>query len=218
MNVHWKPLLLLVIGVTVLGCAHLPEPEGGTAPASAEGGNDVLIEDPAPPMLASYTEPERSEEPAVEEEIADELADEPALDDTVPRHWPVDHEDRHVISEYGPRSSGFHKGIDIKAPLGTPVIAAASGTVEESGYGRGYGQYVLIKHSPEFSTLYGHLKSRLVEVGQKVQWGETIGLLGASGNASTHHVHFEVIWNGEHADPAFFLPAWEFIPGYEGSE
>ncbi len=204
-----RNVVAYILTMLALGCAHVTEPprEPGTAPVPADQASIVVA---VAPLSEAPDKPE-----APETDVSENTT---VRDDFVPRHWPVAHKTRHVVSTYGNRSGRFHKGIDIKAPRGTPVLAAASGVVVESGNGRGYGQYVLIEHGPEFRTRYAHLQSRLVKVGRHVEWGETIGLLGATGNATTPHVHFEVIWNGKPSDPAFFLPAWEYLPGYATHE
>lgn len=85
-----------------------------------------------------------------------------------------------------------NNGVDISAKCGTPVYAAESGVVIESqdGWNGGYGNYIVIKHN-EFETLYGHLSQRYVEVGDYVEKGNLIGLVGATGKATGCHLHFE---------------------------
>jgi len=200
-------LLTLLLCLSFTGCAHLDAAGPDTTESVSNPAPPHVVRRPEAPVMATYAGPDEAQG-----------AGDTRPDDGVPRRWPVAHDERTVISPYGSRSSGFHKGIDIKAPQGAPVIAAAGGVVQKSGTQRGYGQYVVIEHSAEFSTVYGHLKERLVEVGEEVRAGETIGLLGATGNATTHHVHFEVVWKGDCADPAIFLPAWEYLPGFEPDE
>lgn len=106
----------------------------------------------------------------------------------------------------------FHTGIDLAAPLDTPVQAAASGvvilatsSVDTAGHLAGYGNYVVIGHGGGFMTLYGHLDKLLVSPGQVVQQGETIGLLGSTGWSTGPHVHFEIRKNGVYTDPAPYI-------------
>lgn len=106
----------------------------------------------------------------------------------------------------------FHTGLDIAAPLGTPVGAAAAGkvilatsSIDSQGHLVGYGNYVVIAHGDGFLTLYGHLEKILVTAGQEVQQGQVIGLEGATGNATGPHVHFEIRLNGIYVDPAPYL-------------
>jgi murein DD-endopeptidase MepM/ murein hydrolase activator NlpD len=101
-----------------------------------------------------------------------------------------------------------HSGIDIEAPKGTPVLAAADGTVRVSEYnhGGGYGYYVIIDHEDGFSTLYAHLEMQdtpLVEPGQEVEAGEKIGTVGVTGYSTGPHLHFELRnRNDDPVDPA----------------
>lgn len=105
-----------------------------------------------------------------------------------------------------------HSGIDIEAPKGTPVLAAADGTVRVSEYnhGGGYGYYVIIDHEDGFSTLYAHLEMQdtpLVGPGQEVEAGEQIGTVGVTGYSTGPHLHFELRnSNDEPVDPAEY---WE---------
>jgi murein DD-endopeptidase MepM/ murein hydrolase activator NlpD len=95
----------------------------------------------------------------------------------------------------------MHQGIDIHAPHGTSIVAADSGTVVTAGYGRGWGNYIVVSHGNGVSTLYSHMSSFAVGVGASVSKGQHIGAVGSSGNATTPHLHFEVIVNGTRIDP-----------------
>jgi len=106
-----------------------------------------------------------------------------------------------VTSGYGPRSGGNHQGIDICAPHGSNVYASDSGTVVTSTYGGGYGNYIVISHGNGTTTLYAHLSSRWVGVGESVSKGQVIGLVGSTGRSTAPHVHFEVTMNGSRVDP-----------------
>jgi lipoprotein NlpD len=122
---------------------------------------------------------------------------------TVPFAWPVEGP---VISTFGQRRSGWHGGIDIKAPLGTPVWAAAGGVVIASGVETSYGLVVKIEHRRGFVTVYAHNDVNLVEVGDRVDAGEMIALVGQTGRATTHHVHFEIRHEGLAYNPLYLLP------------
>jgi hypothetical protein len=101
-----------------------------------------------------------------------------------------------------------HKGIDISAYLGTPLLAADSGTIsvaQTGGYNGGYGNYVVIDHGNGFSTLYAHLSSLSVQVGDVVAKGQRIGAAGATGMATGAHLHFEIRYNNVHRNPLCFL-------------
>lgn len=99
----------------------------------------------------------------------------------------------------------FHKGVDIAAPTGTAVHAAASGEVVFSGWQRGYGRIIEIEHPDGLKTVYAHNSSNLVSVGQQVQQGEKIAKVGETGRATGPHLHFEIRKHNSPVDPASFL-------------
>ena len=101
----------------------------------------------------------------------------------------------------------FHTGIDLVEPFGSPVYAADDGIVALVGNsGGGYGNYVVIAHAGGFDTLYGHLSTALVQVGQTVTQGTVIGLEGSTGNSTGAHLHFELRINQKPVNPAPYLP------------
>jgi len=99
----------------------------------------------------------------------------------------------------------MHNGIDIGVPSGTPVAAAAAGTVIVASYQGNCGNMVAIDHHGGLSTLYCHLSQMFVGVGQIVQRGQAIGAAGATGDATGPHVHFQVMQNGHPVDPMSYL-------------
>lgn len=102
----------------------------------------------------------------------------------------------------------FHTGVDIAAPFGTTVMAAADGVVVAVGHTRiGYGNYVVIAHGGGIMTLYGHLLETNVDVGNTVVRGQRIGLEGSTGWSTGPHVHFELRVNDAVVDPMPYLPA-----------
>jgi murein DD-endopeptidase MepM/ murein hydrolase activator NlpD len=104
----------------------------------------------------------------------------------------------------------FHYGVDISAPLGTSVMAAADGVVVAVGHTRvGYGNYVVIGHGGGIATLYGHLLDTTVNVGDAVLRGQQIGHEGSTGLSTGPHVHFELRLNEQVLDPMPYLP----VPG-----
>ena len=112
-----------------------------------------------------------------------------------------------TINEEG-GASDFHKGIDINKPgcAGEPIVASASGTViTASNTGNGYGIHVVIDHGNKIATLYGHMSSCCVNVGDEVKQGQTIGYIGCTGYAYGNHCHFEVRVNGQHTDPLNYV-------------
>lgn len=98
-----------------------------------------------------------------------------------------------MSSGYGPRSGGFHKGIDFAAPLGTPIPAQYGGTVVQAGPASGFGNWVVIKPSgASVDTIYGHMKRMKVKTGQHVKAGQIIAWVGSEGQSSGPHVHYEL--------------------------
>ena len=107
---------------------------------------------------------------------------------------------------FGKRSGGRHAGIDILALAATEVHAASQGLVEYAGSGmRGHGRVVILDHGEGITTLYGHLAAIRVQSGETVRVGAVIGTVGRSGNATTHHLHFELRVDGETVDPVPYL-------------
>jgi murein DD-endopeptidase MepM/ murein hydrolase activator NlpD len=98
----------------------------------------------------------------------------------------------------------MHEGIDIGAGYGTPIAAAASGTVIYAGWMGGYGNLIIIDHGGGIATAYGHQSSFAVGGGQ-VSQGQTIGYVGCTGHCFGPHLHFEVRVNGSPVDPLGYL-------------
>jgi murein DD-endopeptidase MepM/ murein hydrolase activator NlpD len=116
--------------------------------------------------------------------------------------WPVNGP---VVSGFGPRWGSFHEGIDIAVPTGTPVRAAASGSVSIAGSVSGYGNYTCIDHGGGLSTCYAHQERILVSVGEQVAQAQIIGISDCTGHCLGPHVHFEVRVNGQPVDPLGYL-------------
>lgn len=118
-----------------------------------------------------------------------------------------------LMSGFGARTDPFlgqaamHYGLDLSAPIRTPVMSTAPGTVVVAGWRSRYGRMVEIDHGNGLRTRYGHLYKINVRRGQKVDFREPIGLLGSSGRSTGPHVHYEVLINGEPTDPNKFLRA-----------
>jgi murein DD-endopeptidase MepM/ murein hydrolase activator NlpD len=99
----------------------------------------------------------------------------------------------------------MHEGIDIAVGEGTPVRAAAAGTVIYAGWMGGYGNLVVVDHGNGLSTAYAHNSSLAASVGQSVAAGEVVSYSGNTGNSTGPHVHFEVRVNGSAVDPLSYL-------------
>jgi len=130
-----------------------------------------------------------------------QLADAPSI-------WPVE---GRVGSSFGEREDPFngegkfHSGIDIEAPYGTPLRAAADGNVSSASMGAGYGREVVLDHGHDVLTIYGHLSSIVALPGQHVIRGQVIGYVGQSGRATGPHLHYEVRVHNVPVNPHKYL-------------
>jgi murein DD-endopeptidase MepM/ murein hydrolase activator NlpD len=122
--------------------------------------------------------------------------------------WPVE---GRVGSSFGQRQDpingegAFHSGLDIDAPYGTPVRAAADGDVTGMSMGAGYGRQIVLDHGHEVLTVYGHLSAIAVVPGQHVTRGQIIGNVGQSGRATGPHLHYEVRVHNVPVNPHKYL-------------
>lgn len=107
----------------------------------------------------------------------------------------------HPITE----KRGFHTGLDMAAPEGTPISAVYYGRVTRTGEGASWGKYVLVEHSDGFETFYCHLSEIYAEEGAVIRQGETLGLVGSTGMSTGPHLHFEVRINEIRVDPEMLL-------------
>jgi murein DD-endopeptidase MepM/ murein hydrolase activator NlpD len=122
-----------------------------------------------------------------------------------PSIWPVQ---GRIISGFGYRTypwREFHAGVDISSGYGTPIRAAASGTVAFSGWRGGYGKCVIVNHGSGNSSLYGHSSKILVTNGQSVKKGQIIAYVGNTGRSTGPHLHYEVRRNGQPINPVAYL-------------
>lgn len=117
--------------------------------------------------------------------------------------WPVQGP---IMSPYGARGGRTHEGLDIDAPTGRPVQAAAAGEVVYAGVMSGYGNLVEVRHGSGLSTRYAHLSRIDVRVGQSVDQGLVVGAAGMTGRTSAPHLHFEVRIGGVAQNPLGYLP------------
>lgn len=117
-----------------------------------------------------------------------------------------------ITSEFGIRNDPFdgkkarHEGTDIAAPKGTEIVAAAGGTVSYVGYDDdGYGKYFKITHSDKVMTLYAHCSEILVSKGDIVTAGQTVALVGSTGQSTGNHLHFEIRVDGKAVNAMWYL-------------
>jgi murein DD-endopeptidase MepM/ murein hydrolase activator NlpD len=110
-----------------------------------------------------------------------------------------------ITSGFGPRWGSFHYGLDIGAGFGTPIHAAAAGTVIYAGWYDGFGNFVIVDHGGGLSTTYGHQSQIAVSVGEHVEQGQLIGYVGSTGFSTGPHLDFEVRVNGTPVDPLGYL-------------
>lgn len=124
--------------------------------------------------------------------------------------WPVNGP---VSSRFGRRGfGGWHSGVDIQAPQGRPIRAAAAGTVLFSGWQSSYGRVVKIAHAGGFTTVYAHNLKNSVQAGDRVQPSTVIGAVGRTGRATADHLHFEVRRQGRAQNPLPLLERREPTP------
>jgi murein DD-endopeptidase MepM/ murein hydrolase activator NlpD len=129
---------------------------------------------------------------------------------TVPSLWPVAGSLESGFggrrNPFGGSSMEFHTGQDIEAAQGTPINAAASGTVTYAGWMNGYGNLVILDHGDGLSTRYGHQSRIEVKVGQSILRGQLLGFVGSTGRSTGPHLHYEVRINDHPVDPRQYLP------------
>ncbi|HPQ71839.1 MAG TPA: M23 family metallopeptidase [bacterium] len=209
-------VILLVLGVGVLVdylgdkrelremTAALAKGSGGTR--APESGIDWADADLADADLPMKLDKRLIELAPVDRFFAPDFIDTLAL----PAAWPVR---GWVTSEFGPRPEAltgrreFHPGIDIAAPISTPVYAPADGFVLFVGEVPIYGQYLVLRHGHGLTTHYGHLSRALVLEGQTVREGEQMARVGSTGQSTGAHLHYEVRLHDVPVDPRRYLPA-----------
>ncbi len=191
-------------GVTVAGLVaanRLSGPE-----ATLRLGQRLLIPWPrlATPPTTVGTAPRRPRAPVALRVPATLVLAVPDFGDLLPLFaWPLDGP---VSSTFGLRRSSWHRGIDIRAELDVPIMASAPGLVVASGVEPRYGRVVKIEHLNGFMTAYAHNDQNVVEIGDRVSAGQPVGLVGRTGRATAHHLHFEIRHAGLTYNPLYLLP------------
>lgn len=188
----------LVVGVSVPASAFPTQPEGITA-STSKGDPQVFTASSHafdPVVRDAYTV----------EQIVQEVAIVAATFTGSLAVWPANGS---VNDGFGYRDGGeFHGGIDIMAAGGSAIVSASPGVVSVVSYDGGWGQYVEVDHGGGVTTRYAHLieGSQAVSVGQGVNAGDLLGLVGSTGYATVNHLHFEVLVFGSRVDPWGWLP------------
>lgn len=189
-------------------------PPSSAAPPTTSSPAPKSSPSASPPPKASPT-PERSSDERASRSRRDSASPSPSAS-AVTAAW-VRPDPGEFTSGFGERWGSMHEGVDLSAGQGTPIKAAADGTVataectspdcsQPGGLGMsGYGNMVDIQHTGGVVTRYGHLLRYVVKVGQKVKAGDVIGYEGSTGNSTGSHLHFEVHVNGEPVDPVPFM-------------
>ena len=110
-----------------------------------------------------------------------------------------------ISCRFGNQGSYYHTGLDIAAPNGTAIRAAAAGTVTYAGYHYSYGNLLIVTHANGVQTYYAHCSRLYVSVGASVSQGQTIAAVGSTGNSTGNHLHLEVRVNGTAQNPQNYL-------------
>ena len=116
-----------------------------------------------------------------------------------------------VTSGFGGRWGTVHQGLDIAAPIGTPIHVPMAGTVIDSGPASGFGMWVRVQHGDGTITVYGHINRSLVRVGQRSAAGQVIAETGNRGQSTGPHLHIGVMQNGVYVNPKPWLDAHGFL-------
>jgi murein DD-endopeptidase MepM/ murein hydrolase activator NlpD len=154
--------------------------------------------------LSAESETER----LLQQHLAKFLKDRRSILASTPALWPVR---GWVTSGFGTRISPFgkgrkfHAGVDISTRRGTPIIAPAGGVITFAGWEGGYGRMLAINHGQGIVTRYGHLQKFKVKLGQKVERGQAIALVGNTGRSTGPHLHYEVLLSGVPTNPMYYI-------------
>ena len=173
-----------------------------------EGSSDISAEGKLRPSFAEsvedYDSLRRANILSLQNKISHRLVSTVAQ----PTIWPVE---GRLLGPFGQRTDpfsgegAFHKGVDISAPYGTPVIATAEGIVTFSEFESGYGRLVVVTHGGGMSTYYAHLSRAYVHAGQQVQRGDQVGAVGSTGRVTAPHLHYEVRMSGTPVNPYRYM-------------
>ena len=184
---------------------YLKDPAFSRNKVAGRGGNQVLDRVYSNISILQQSIPQKTEEL---NQLKDDLEEQQRKKNATPSIWPI----KGIISSFfGPRRSPFnggkeiHYGLDIAAPQGTPIYAAANGKVIQATYRRGTGNVIIIDHGYSFKTLYAHLSRLGVRKGENVHKGQVIGYVGSTGLSTGPHLHYEVHVKGVAVNPMDYL-------------
>jgi len=162
------------------------------------------------PLPPSQTKPTTATDPTKDEEAGNTGSENSGT--TTDEGWKVPIDYVAVTSPFGDRdaptegASTNHKGVDLAAPLNTPIYASRSGTVITASYNSSSGYYVVIDHGDGYRSTYMHMTYYIVSAGQRVSQGQTIGYCGSTGVSTGSHLHFGISQNGSYQNPADYIP------------
>jgi murein DD-endopeptidase MepM/ murein hydrolase activator NlpD len=180
-----------------------------TSPTSEEARRLIAIAEQSGLDFRQISTLVDSMESAMEQSVKQTKARQAILD-ALPTGWPTKSSSK-MTSGFGYRSdpftgrSTFHAGIDIGGKIGDPVFSAGDGTVEETGFSRDKGNYVIINHHNGLKTVYMHLWRIEAREDEEVVRGEKIGLMGSTGRSTGAHVHFQIMQKDEPINPLRYL-------------
>lgn len=182
------------------------EEDVGRLAENLETAPDQAVKDTHSSVQALVQAAQRREQSV--QEILDYVQGLRTVQSSRPTAWPVH---GWISSDFGKRvdpvsgRAGFHTGVDIANDTGTPVRCTADGRVNFAGWDGGYGKLVVVNHGHGFSTYYGHLSEIKAAAGKWVKRGDIMGLMGATGNTTGPHVHYEIRLYGVPVDPVKYM-------------
>ena len=205
---------LRAIGLVVVAAAGLSQPLFAAGIPAPQKGDKIFAS--AAPMAAPAGD-SAFHSLFLSWKKADAVATPGAI--SVPSSKPV--QTATYTSGYGVRSDPFrgsaamHAGIDLAAPMGTPVYATADGVVDRAEWSGGYGNMIEIDHGKGLQTRFGHLSRILVHDGEHVVRGQEIALMGSTGRSTGSHLHYEVRIDGHAVNPVPFLQSADYVTAME---
>ncbi|MEN6463199.1 MAG: M23 family metallopeptidase [Syntrophomonas sp.] len=202
-----QTLIKKMMGIKVES-RHVEEPSRG-----GKGGAD-LLERPGPTAdcfnTAQVIKTNLTKDENEINQLIARVKNDTAYFRSLPNQWPTEGEISSTFgwrkSPFGGRSEGFHDGLDLANNAGTPILAAADGTVIWAGWKPVYGRTIEISHGNGLVTKYGHNARLLVKEGDKVKKGQTVAIMGTSGRSTGPHLHFTLFKQNVPQDPMIYLP------------